>query len=201
MSVPLRSQGPLFLWTCLTLLLGGCGAPRTDEPSDGGQTVITDGGVAIQCPSGYTLSPGFQITWANAVSTIGCWRASLASAPLLQVNGLPDFELGPDQLSLKFNATDSSGNACTYSSGASIPLTSSCVVVEGSNVSQWFTFSNIAAGGVAPTGSLNIQQWPSAAGQPLIVAFSSDAALVVHAQNGAPTADAPVTGSFQTNAM
>lgn len=201
MSVPWKSRGSLSACTlAVALLSAGCGPRPTETADSGPEDVITDGGVAIQCPTGYALSSTVQITYADAGSAVGCWQATLASSPTLQVYGLPDFELGPDQLSLQFNAMDSGGNACTYSNGASIPLSSSCVVVEGSNVSQWFTFSNIASGSVAPAGSLTINEWPTASGQPLSVTFSSDAALVVHAQSGT-TIDGPVVGSFQVNAM
>jgi hypothetical protein len=99
---------------------------------------------------------------------------------------------------LQFNAMDSSGKACTYSVGEVMPLSSTCFNIEGSNLMEWFTLSNIASSGISPAGSLTINQWPAASGQSISVTFSEDAQLVLQGQ---PATSVPVAGSFVTTAM
>jgi hypothetical protein len=200
MLVSLKSSA-LCAVVLSTLACGGPATKAQEGPPDSGHVEMTDAGVALECPTGYTLGSTVNLIWNNVTAGVGCWQATIEANQVVKVNALPNYELGPDQLSLTFNSNDAADNNCAFATGTTIPLTSSCVVIEGSNVTQWYTFSNIPAAGVSPTGSITITAWPSAPGQPVSVMFSSDATLVVHAQNGSPTVDSPIVGSFQVNAI
>jgi hypothetical protein len=174
----------------------GCGSSSKATPES---PVVYDAGVMLECPSGFSLGSTVQVTYDNVVSSVGCWQATIGSTHLLSVAGLPDVELGPLQMTLLFNPTDASGAPCSYSSGQTIPLTSTCIEVEGSNLMQWFTYSNVANYGLLATGSILLNQWASASGQSVSVSFSEDAQLVLHAQSGTNEL-MPIVGSFETAA-
>jgi hypothetical protein len=194
-----KTQIRVGLVVVLVVSTVGCGPSPKGNEADGGTAIVWDAGLMISCPSGFTLGGPVQVTYkAQDVSSVSCWQATVGTTPLLSVSGLPDFDLGPLQLSLQFNAKDASGADCTWSNGQSVPLTSSCIAVEGSNLAQWFTLSNTPSAGINPAGSLTINQWAAASGQMVSVTFSEDAQLVVGQQTAVAV---PIAGSFQVTAM
>ena len=103
---------------------------------------------------------------------------------------------------------------CPWAPHTTVSLASPCLAIQaremvnaGNDHLLWTVVGGAAAldavmkGAPQPTGSLTVDAWATAAGQPLSISFSDDAALTYPAgfENNGPTASlAPVSGSIGT---
>jgi hypothetical protein len=145
--------------------------------------------VVATCGGSGTLSLPSAPPDGQTCTDPGCWQADfqnrLAVPHPNNVTVQDNKSLGTlgDQVTFFFK--DMNGNPCTWNSGTTVPLTSSCFKASaGWNDSQGYAWA-AGAGYAEPNsfpkaaGSIAITRWPAGCGDTLTYSFSSDALLQI----------------------
>jgi len=190
-----------------SLLAAGCGGGGAKEASD------PPGPCAIATSSG-TL----EFSHGGTTSKVDCFTGGLVSQNAgIYIESPSPTTMGTlVVMNLNLLATNDETSApCNWQVGASVPLTDGCFTMSAFKrdfgAALYTTVWNAVAGGGTqslmvnypdaplPTGSVTVTQWPSSAGQPAEIKFSSDAALTLppnlEANTGMPPGLVPLSGS------
>jgi len=186
--------------------LSGCSHRATEAADPPGPCAIA------------TSSGTLEFSHGGATSKVDCFTGGLVSQNAgVYIESPSPTTMGTlVVMNLELLAVDDESSApCNWQVGASVPLTDGCVAMSAFKrdfgATVYTTLWNAVAGGGTsslmarypdaplPTGSITVTAWPTTAGQPAAVKFSSDAALTLpsnlEANTGITPELVPISGS------